>query len=85
MIVTANSPGGLMNACLDAIQRCQPPATDPATLAAPPAVSAPGGDTGLPEVTDAGVAQPTAVVSPLSGTLARLAYQAQAAAARTGG
>jgi hypothetical protein len=82
MIVTASSPAGLMNACLDAIQRFQAPGLDLATLAASAAVSPPGGGIALPEVTDAGARQPTTVVSPLSGTLARQAYQAQAAAVR---
>lgn len=80
MIVSASSPGGLMNACLDAIHRLPLPGQDPATVVTPAAVSPPGGGTALPEVCDTGVRQPTAVVSPLSGTLARQAYQAQAAA-----
>ena len=84
MMVTANSASGLMNACLDAIQRLPVPGQDPATVVALAAVSPPGGSTALPEVCDAAVKQPTAVVSPLSGTMARQAYQAQAAAVRQG-
>lgn len=82
MIVTASTPGGLMNACLDAVHRYEPPGTSPATVVTPAAVAPPGSGTALPEVTDGLMSQPTAVVSPLSGTLARQAYQAQASAVR---
>ncbi|MDB5370219.1 MAG: hypothetical protein JWP20_1777 [Roseomonas sp.] len=85
MIVTAATPGGLMSACLSAIQAFNRAATQqagPAAGTAMPALGPPGGATHLPGFTSSAGPADEGAVSRLAVTQAQRAYETTTAGTR---